>query len=291
MKFLACMLDGVQALALETDSGFRGLSARDPRWPGNLDDLLKSGGDALEQAAEVLSSGELVDPEKVTCLPPFARPSKIVCIGLNYADHSAESGFEAPDYPAIFTRFPSSLIGHRTPIVRPAASGQLDFEGELAVIIGQRTRHVSPSDSLARVAGYSLFNDASLRDYQFRSNQWTPGKNFDATGAFGPYFVTADELPSGAAGLTLTTRLNGEVVQQASIDTMLFSVASLVSILSEFMTLEEGDVIVSGTPAGVGFARKPPLWMKPGDTCEVELPGLGVLVNSVDAEDPEQTRC
>ncbi|UVJ46229.1 fumarylacetoacetate hydrolase family protein [Pseudomonas sp. LS1212] len=165
--------------------------------------------------------------------------------------------------------------------MRPRVSEQLDFEGELAVIIGVGGRHIAKERALEHVAGYSIFNEASVRDYQFKSPQWTIGKNFDATGAFGPSFVSADELPPGAAGLGLVTRLNGQVVQQCNTADMIFSVADIIAILSEAVTLEPGDVIVTGTPAGIGWARRPPLFMKPGDLCTVEIEGLGTLSNAI----------
>lgn len=281
MKFLAYDANGTEGLAVETGSGFKGLLATDPGYPGNLLTLIRKGGDALAAAAEALKGGADVDPAAVTYLPPVADPEKIVCVGLNYTDHSAESGFEQPDYPTLFGRFNSSLIGHGAPILRPDFSDQLDYEGELVAVIGKRARDVSEADALDYVVGYSIFNDASVRDYQFKSPQWTAGKNFDDTGAFGPYFVTADALPRGCRGLKLVTRLNGETVQSAMIDDMVFPVARLVSICSQFMTLVPGDVIVTGTPSGVGLARKPQLWMKEGDTCEVEIDQLGVLSNPI----------
>jgi len=200
---------------------------------------------------------------------------------LNYADHSAESGFKVPDYPTIFGRFASSLIGHNAPIVRPLVSEQLDYEGEFVAVIGKGGRNIPRERALDHVVAYSLFNDASIRDYQFKAPQWTVGKNFDDTGAFGPYLVTADELPPGCQGLRLETRLNGQVVQSASTNDLVFDIPTLVSILSEAFRWEPGDIIVTGTPSGVGLARKPPLWMKAGDVCEVELEGLGVLSNPV----------
>lgn len=281
MKFFAYTANGVQGLALETDSGFKGLQATDAAYPGDLLSLISRGGDALVRAADALKGGQSVSPETATFLPPITRPEKIVCVGLNYRDHSAESGFEQPAYPTLFGRFNSSLIGHGAPILRPAVSEQLDYEGELVAVVGKRARNVSEAEALDCVAGYSIFNDASIRDYQFKSPQWTAGKNFDDTGAFGPYFVTADALPPGCKGLNLVTRLNGEIVQTAMIDDMVFSVAQIISICSQFMTLEPGDVIVTGTPSGVGLARKPQLWMKDGDVCEVEIDGLGILSNPI----------
>lgn len=281
MRFFAYQADGTEGLAVEIGSGFKGLLSTDPNYPGDLLSLIRKGGDALAKAAEALKGGAAVGPDTATFLPPVAHPEKIVCVGLNYADHSAESGFEQPDYPTLFGRFNSSLIGHGAPILRPEFSEQLDYEGELVAIVGKRARDVSEAEALDYVAGYSIFNDGSIRDYQFKSPQWTAGKNFDDTGAFGPYFVTADALPEGCKGLKLVTRLNGETVQSAMIDDMVFSVARLVSICSQFMTLEAGDVIVTGTPSGVGLARKPQLFMKEGDVCEVEIDRLGVLSNPI----------
>ena len=204
---------------------------------------------------------------------------------MNYKDHAAESGFEAPKYPALFGRFPSSLIGHGAPIVRPRVSDQLDYEGELVAIIGKPGRNIPKERALEHVAGYSIFNDASIRDYQFKSAQWMIGKNFDSTGAFGPVFVSADELEAGAKGLRLKTRLNGTELQNASTTDMIFDVATQVSLLSDAMLLKPGDVIVTGTPSGVGLAHDPKIFMKPGDLCEVEIEGIGLLSNPVVQQD------
>ncbi|MCB1394547.1 MAG: fumarylacetoacetate hydrolase family protein [Rhodobacter sp.] len=281
MRFASYESKGRLGLALQVGEGWHGLVEGDAGFPGTLQTLIEAGGEALSGAAAVLHRAPAVDLATVTLLPPLSRPEKIVCIGLNYRDHSAESGFQQPAFPTVFGRFNSSLIAHGAPIVRPALSEQLDYEGELVAVIGKTARNVTEAEALDHVAGYSIFNDASIRDYQFKAPQWTPGKNFDDTGAFGPDFVTADALPRGCEGLTLLTRLNGQVVQQASISDMVFPVATLVSVLSSFMTLRPGDLIVTGTPSGVGMARKPPLWMKAGDVCEVEIEGLGILSNPV----------
>lgn len=285
MRFAAFSSGGQDGLAVAGANGqFRGLLTKDAGYPGPLDVLIRKGRRALDAAAAVLENGPAIDLDQVKLLPPLSAPGKIICVGLNYVDHSIESGFTPPDYPTIFTRFTSSLIGAGAPIIRPRVSTQLDYEGEMVAVIGAGGRHIAEKDALDHVIGYSIFNDASVRDYQKKSPQWTIGKNFDNTGAFGPYLVTADELSPGANGLHIQTRLNGIVVQDASTGDMVFSVARLISILSEAITLSSGDIIVSGTPAGVGMARKPPLFMKHGDVCEVEIEGIGILRNKIEDE-------
>ncbi len=283
MRFVAFRDSVGQGLAVRSKDADRwaGLREGDRRYPGDLFSLLRSGGHGLSEAYAALLAGDPIVMKTIAFLPPIGHPGKIICVGLNYADHSAESGFKQPDYPTLFSRFASSLVGHRAAIVRPIVSEQLDYEGEVVAVIGRTGRHVAKDRALEHVAGYAVFNEASIRDYQFKAPQWTVGKNFDGTGAFGPEFVTADELPPGAKGLKIETRLNGVTVQSASTDDMVFDVASLVSIISEAITLEPGDLIVTGTPAGVGLARKPPLWMKAGDVCEVEVERIGTLVNPI----------
>jgi 2-keto-4-pentenoate hydratase/2-oxohepta-3-ene-1,7-dioic acid hydratase in catechol pathway len=285
MRFVMFEAAGKQGIALEQGAGvFHGLSRGDAGFPGTLDQLVRRGRPALADAVRTLSRGGVVDLTKVRLLPPLSAPGKIICVGLNYVDHSLESGFVVPAYPTIFARFSSSLIASGAPIIRPSLSSQLDYEGELVAVVGKSGRHIAEHDALDHVLGYSLFNDASIRDYQTKSPQWTVGKNFDGTGAFGPMLVTEDELPPGAAGLQIQTRLNGQIVQNASTSDMVFSVARLISILSEAMTLEAGDIIVTGTPAGVGVARKPQLFMKHGDICEVEIEKIGILTNRIEDE-------
>ena len=217
-------------------------------------------------------------------LPVVPRPGKIVCLGLNYADHAAEGGNAKPEYPSFFLRGPSSLAAHRAAIKRPRASARLDFEAELAVVVGSSARHLTERNALEAVAGYSCFNDGTLRDYQRKTAQWTIGKNFDETGAFGPWLVPASDLPPGAAGLRIASRLNGETMQSSNTRHMLFSVVETLCLITEAMTLEPGDVVIMGTPAGVGYARTPPVWMKPGDTVQVEVEGIGILSNSIEDE-------
>lgn len=280
MRISAFLHQGASALGVRV--GDELLNLTEAGLPGTLDQLLRGGPSALEEAKRAQQRAtSRVPVAGVQWLAPVALPSKAIAVGLNYVDHAAEGKMDPPTYPVLFNRFPSSWVAHEQPLLRPHVSTQFDYEGELVVVIGRAGRYIDKSKALDHVAGYSIFNDGSIRDYQFKAPQWTPGKNFDDTGAFGPHFVTADELPPGCAGLKIETRLNGKVVQSATISDMVFPVARLVSILSSFMTLVPGDVIVTGTPAGVGVARKPPLFMRDGDVCEVEIEGIGVLVNPV----------
>lgn len=234
--------------------------------------------------ASLLAKAQRLDPDKVEWHMPVARPGKVVCLGLNYAAHAAEGGNAKPEYPAFFMRGAPSLIAHRAPLVRPRVSGNLDFEAELAVIIGQRARHLDETQALRAVAGYACFNDGTLRDYQRRSSQWTIGKNFDGTGAFGPWLVPAADLPAGAKGLKIESRLNGQVMQSDDTSHMIVTVVHALTLLTEVLTLEPGDVVAMGTPAGVGYARKPPVWMQPGDRIEIEIENVGLLSNPIVAE-------
>ena len=283
MRFGTCLVGGEMATIMEYEGGLRGLRRSDAASPGDLGTLIRSGGPDFSLLHARLADGETFDPNGIDFLPPF-NPGKIICIGLNYADHTAESGMEQPSYPTVFARFASSLVAHDRPLVRPRVSDQLDYEGEMVAIIGTRGRDIPETDALSYVCGYSVFNDASVRDYQTKSPQWTIGKNFDGTGAFGPWLVPAGDLPPGGTGLAIETRLNGDVVQSSSTEHLIFSVAQLVSLLSEAFTLEPGDIIVTGTPSGVGAARKPPLFMKPGDICEVAVERIGTLSNPVVAQ-------
>ncbi len=284
MKFILYRHAGQVALGALKGTRLFGAKAGSTN-SADLQDLLAAGPEAVKQAHDALLNGEEIDMSGIEYLPPLPFPEKVVCFGLNYKDHAAESGFEVPKYPALFGRFPSSLIGHQAPIVRPKVSEQLDYEGELVAIIGKAGRNIPKERALEHVAGYSIFNDASIRDYQFKSAQWMVGKNFDSTGAFGPVFVTADELEPGAKGLRLKTRLNGVELQSASTSDMIFDVATQISLLSDAMLLKPGDVFVTGTPSGIGLARDPKIFMKPGDVCEVEIEGIGLLSNPIVAQD------
>ena len=240
-----------------------------------------AGVETLDGAMRRQPTGPTVPMAGLHLLPVIPDPGKVICIGLNYRDHAKEGGNPIPDYPAVFMRGRSSLVAHGQPILRPPASDKLDFEAELAVVIGRSATRVTAGRALDHVAGYACFNDGSIRDYQRKSTQWTMGKNFDHTGGFGPILVTADELPDGARGLSVTSRVNGVVMQDGNTAEMIFDVPTLIEVLSEVMTLEPGDVIATGTPAGVGYARKPPLFLKDGDVCEITIGGIGTLSNPI----------
>ncbi|MBR0774368.1 fumarylacetoacetate hydrolase family protein [Bradyrhizobium diazoefficiens] len=243
-------------------------------------DLKAAVGAGLSGVADAKAKAAAIPAAKVTFLPVIPNPDKILCVGLNYETHRKETGRAEVDHPTIFPRYANSQTGHLQPIVRPRVSTQLDFEGELAVIIGKAGRYISRADAMDHVAGYSCYNDGSVRDFQRHTSQFTPGKNFADTGAFGPWMMTPDELgPLGA--LRLQTRLNGQVMQEARIEQMIFDIPRQIEYCSTFTRLEPGDVIVSGTPGGVGSRREPPLWMKPGDVVEIEVERLGVLRNTV----------
>lgn len=283
MKLVRFMSKGQEGWAVHdpaTDS-WHGTTTDSDVYPGTMDALIRKGGDALADAAGVMARQTAVDLADVQFLAPVANPPKIICVGLNYKDHSEESGFSQPDYPTLFSRFNTSVIAHGDALMHTSLSDTLDYEGELVVVIGKGGVNISREDALSHVLAYSVFNDGSIREYQFKSPQWMMGKNFDGTGAFGPWLVTADELPPGARGLLLETRLNGQTVQSANTDDMVFDVESLIVILSEAFTLEAGDLIVAGTPSGIGHAREPKLYMRPGDVCEVEIERIGLLRNKV----------
>jgi len=280
MRIVHFETDGVPGIAADEGSGWHGLTQRESGFPGTLPELIAQGADLL-RTGRSLEQSPAIDLNAVRLLPPVPVPPKILCVGLNYDDHLEESGLKKPAYPEIFARFATSLIAHQEPIRRPRESSALDYEAELAVVIGKAGRRIPQEQALNHVAGYSLFNDASVRDFQLRTPQWTMGKNFDGTGSFGPWLVTPDAVPAGAHGLRIQGRLNGRVLQDSRTDLLIFSVPALIAMISVAMSLERGDVIITGTPGGVGVARKPPVFMQPGDIFEVEIEGLGVLSNPV----------
>src|SRR3954469_13881640 len=286
MKFTTYLRGSEARLALVDGNEFIDLNEANPRTPSDLRLALKAGVDLQAAAAAALKDKARRQPlASVKLAPLVPEPGKIVCLGLNYFDHAKEGGREKPDYPWFFFRAASSLVAHNEPGIVPVVSSKFDYEAELAVVIGKKVpRHTKEADALQYVFGYSCFNDMSVRDYQKRTPQWTIGKNFDGTGGFGPVLVTADELPAGAVGLRIQSRLNGQVMQDANTSDMIFSVAETIALLADVCTLEPGDVIVMGTPAGVGQARTPPVWMKAGDKIEIEIERIGTLSNPIAAE-------
>ena len=236
-------------------------------------------GDALGDIARIAREKADLPLASVTLRPPIPAPDKIVCIGLNYREHAAETGAKVPQFPSLFLRLTNTLVASGSPLVRPKLSGDFDFEGELAIVIGKAGRHITKAAALDHVAGYACFNDGSIRDFQFKHATAT-GKNFVSTGGFGPWITTRDEIPDPSA-LTLTTRVNGVQVQHSGTSDLIFDVPRIIAYVSGFTPLEPGDVIATGTPSGVGFARKPPLWLKAGDVVEVEISRIGVLRNPV----------
>jgi acylpyruvate hydrolase len=260
------------------------LGGADASLPKDLAGLIAAGPAAL--ASVKAAAGKAPASAKqmlgtVKAALPIARPDKFICVGLNYALHAKEGGHPIPTYPSFFLRVPTSLTAPGASVLRPKASIQLDYECELTIVIGKGGRRIPEAQALDHVFGYTLFNDVSVRDFQRKTSQWMPGKNFDSTGPLGPWIVTADELPPGASGLRIMTRVNGETMQDSNTSDMIFSTARIIALLSEFMTLEPGDLIATGTPSGVAHARKPPAWMKAGDTVEVEVERIGVLSNPI----------
>jgi len=262
------------------------LARAQPRLPADMLAFLEMGSDALDLARQTVAAAspeEGLDAAAVSWLAPVPRPGKIIAIGQNYAAHAAEGNAPPPQYPIVFAKYANTVIGHKAPIVLPRISSQVDYEGELGVVIGRRAKAVSEEAALSYVAGYLCFHDVSARDYQMLTSQWTLGKTFDTFAPMGPALVTADEVPDPQA-LRVRTVVSGEVLQDGHTGDMIFSVAFLVAYLSAVMTLEPGDVIATGTPPGVGMARKPPRWLRPGDVVRIEIDGVGVLENPVVAE-------
>jgi len=285
MKFTTYLRDGAPRLAVVDGAEMADIQDANAQVTSDMRTALRTGVDLQAAGRQALASGRRLALADATLAPLVPEPGKIICLGLNYYDHAKEGGREKPEYPWFFFRAPSSLVAHGEAGWLPKVSSRFDYEAELAVVIGRTVpRHTTQADALQYVFGYSCFNDMSVRDYQKRTPQWTIGKNFDRTGGFGPVLVTADELAPGATGLRIRSRLNGQVMQDANTDDMIFSVAETIALLAEVLTLEPGDVIVMGTPAGVGQARNPPVWMKAGDTVEIEIERVGLLSNPIGNE-------
>lgn len=262
------------------------VNAADPSLPSSVRGILALGLDGQKRVWDALSRGSVAyDPAQVKLLPPVPDAQKIVCIGLNYRDHAIESGAAIPDEPVIFSKFPSSLIGDGDPIVLPSVSSQVDYEAELVVVIGKRGRHISRESALDHVGGYTVGHDVSARDWQLNKpgKQWTAGKTFDTFAPIGPAVVAPDEVPDPHA-LGIRLRLNGRTMQDSNTNQLIFRIDELIAYLSQIFTLEPGDLIFTGTPPGVGMARKPPVFLKPGDVAEIEIDGLGLLKNPVAAD-------
>ncbi len=265
------------------------LSAADSAIPADLGEYLRHHNGDLKPLADIAKRAPASARRPLSELTfglPVGRPGKIICLGLNYLDHVKE-GFQrddVPKFPTIFMRSRTSLVPHGQPIIRPRVTETLDYEAELILVVGKRAKHLTAANATSCIAGYSCGNDGSIREFQRKTSQWDMGKNFDFTGGFGPWFVSADELPPGAKGLKIESRLNGKVMQSDNTGNMMFPIVETLVYLTQGFTLEPGDIIFTGTPSGVGFARKPPVWMKNGDICEVDIEGIGVLRNPIAAE-------
>jgi 2-keto-4-pentenoate hydratase/2-oxohepta-3-ene-1,7-dioic acid hydratase in catechol pathway len=263
------------------------LQAADEKAPADLGDWLRRGDlGPLKDLAKRAPANARRPLAGLKYALPVARPGKIICLGLNYLDHVKEGPQKdnIPKFPSIFFRVLTSMVPHLSPIMRPRVSEQLDYEAEMVAVIGSRARHLTMANAVDCIAGYSVANEGSVREFQRHTTQWGMGKNFDRTGGFGPWMVTADELPRGGKGLKIMSRLNGTQMQGDNTDNMMFPLAETLVYLTKGMTLEPGDIILTGTPSGVGHPRKPPAWMKAGDTMEIEVEGIGVLRNPVEDE-------
>jgi acylpyruvate hydrolase len=266
------------------------LQAADPKVPANLADVLAANNGDLKPLGEVAKRAPASARRALKGLKfglPVARPGKILCLGLNYLEHVKEGSQRdnIPKFPTIFMRCLTSMVPHEQPIVRPKVSEQLDYEAEMMLVVGKRAKHLTMANATSCIAGYSCSNEGSVREFQRKTTQWDMGKNFDRTGGFGPWMVTADELPDAGKGLKIQSRLNGTVMQSDNTDNMMFPVAEMLVYVTQGMTLEPGDIIFTGTPSGVGHARKPnPIWMKQGDVCEIEIEGIGTLRNPIQDE-------
>ncbi|GGE96501.1 fumarylacetoacetate hydrolase family protein [Sphingomonas prati] len=281
MKWMSFEARGRASYGIVDGDGVYDVGARlASRFP-DLKALIAAG--ALQEGGDPAGGDERLAFADIRFLPVIPNPGKIMCVGHNYESHRQETGRDKTERPSIFTRFADSQTGHRAPIVLPTVSTMLDFEGELAVVIGRGGREIREEDALSHIAGYACYDDASVRDWQWHTRQFTPGKNFPQTGGFGPWLVTADEIADPSA-LSVTTRVNGEVVQSQPTADMIFSIPAIIAYVSAFTPLSPGDVIVTGTPGGVGAKRQPPRWLAAGDVVEVDIPGVGLLVNHVQAE-------
>jgi 2-keto-4-pentenoate hydratase/2-oxohepta-3-ene-1,7-dioic acid hydratase in catechol pathway len=286
MKIVAFKGQGGPRIGIVEGDQVIDLQAAEPRVPHDLGEwLAKTNGDTLElgEIAKRAPASARKPLASITYALPVGRPGKIICLGLNYLEHVKEGSQRdnIPKFPTIFMRGLTSLVPHGAPIIRPQASETLDYEAELILVVGKRAKHLTPANATSCIAGYSCGNEGSVREFQRKTTQWDMGKNFDRTGGFGPWLITADELPDAAKGLKIQSRLNGTVMQSDNTDNMMFPIVEMLVYITQGITLEPGDVIFTGTPSGVGHARKPPVWMKNGDTIEVEIERIGTLRNPI----------
>jgi 2-keto-4-pentenoate hydratase/2-oxohepta-3-ene-1,7-dioic acid hydratase in catechol pathway len=287
MKIVAFELNGAPRLGVVEGDQVIDLQAADSKVPADLRQVLVQGNGDLKPLADVAKrapASARVALKGLKYRQPVGNPGKIICLGLNYLDHVKEgpNRDNIPKFPTIFMRCSTSMCANEEAILRPKITEQLDYEGELILVVGKRAKHLTMDNATSCVAGYACGNEGSVREFQRKTTQWDMGKNFDQTGGFGPWMVTADELPDAAKGLKFQTRLNGNVMQSDNTDNMMFPVKEMLVYITQGMTLEPGDIIFTGTPSGVGHARKPnPIWMKAGDVCEVEFEGVGVLRNPI----------
>jgi 2-keto-4-pentenoate hydratase/2-oxohepta-3-ene-1,7-dioic acid hydratase in catechol pathway len=285
MRLVSYSSDDGARLAAVRDDGYVDLNRADPSLPSAAKEFLAGGPTMLSEAQQVIPSGDAISPDSVSLLPPVPDPQKIICIGLNYEDHAKESGTEVGEEPVIFNKFPTALRAHGEPIRLPAVGASVDYEAELVAVIGVGGKNIPREAALDHVAGYACGHDVSARDWQMHKpgGQWLLGKSFDTFAPLGPELVTADEV-GDPLSLDIRLRLNGQVMQESNTDQLIFSIEFLVSYISNVCTLLPGDLIYTGTPPGVGFARKPPVLLKEGDVVEVEIERIGVLRNTVEVE-------
>ena len=287
MKIVGFEAEGGLRLGVVEGDQVIDLQAADPKVPANLGDVLAANNGDLKPLGDIAKRAPASARRPLKGLKfglPVARPGKILCLGLNYLEHVKEGSQRdnIPKFPTIFMRCLTSMVPHEQPIIRPKVSEQLDYEAEMMLVVGKRAKHLTMANATSCIAGYSCSNEGSVREFQRKTTQWDMGKNFDRTGGFGPWMVTADELPDAGKGLKIESRLNGTVMQSDNTDNMMFPVKEMLVYVTQGMTLEPGDIIFTGTPSGVGHARKPnPIWMKQGDVCEIEIEGIGVLRNPI----------
>jgi acylpyruvate hydrolase len=289
MKIVGFTLGDELRLGVVDGDAVIDLQEADPSTPNDLAAVLRKSGGALEPLAEIAGRAPASARRPlagITYALPVARPGKIVCLGLNYLDHVKEgpNANNLPQFPTLFSRGLNSVVPHQHPLMRPLASETFDYEAEMTVVIGKRARHMTLDDALSCIAGYTCANEGSIREFQRHTTQWHMGKNFDSSGSIGPWFVSADELPPGGKGLKIESRVNGKVMQSDNTANMMFPVAETIVYATKGITLEPGDLLLTGTPSGVAHARKPPAWMRHGDVCEIEIEGIGILRNPVEDE-------